>query len=144
MIRDATAADVPALAQLLTQLGYPVQAGEIGGRLARVQSTARVVVAVGGAGVPDGLIVTHVVNALEQPLPMCLIVALVVREAERGRGVGGELLAEAERWAAEHGCGRVIVGTASHREGAKRFYRARGYEETGVRFAKLLPSSTPR
>lgn len=140
MIRDAVAADAAHLSELLTQLGYPASAPQVAARLDRVQRRSRVVVAVDGGDVPAGLIGLARIDTLEHDLPVCMVIALVVRDIHRRRGVGGELLAEAERWAVEQGCGRVVLGTAHHRTDAIRFYRSHGYQETGLRFAKPLPA----
>jgi GNAT superfamily N-acetyltransferase len=144
MIRDALPADAAALSELLTQLGYPASANEVAARLARVQRRSRVVVAVAAQGIPAGLIVLATIDALEHDLPLCMVVALVVRDRDRRRGVGAELLAEAERWAVDQGCGRIVLGTAHHRTEAIRFYRSHGYQETGLRLVKPLSDRTFR
>jgi GNAT superfamily N-acetyltransferase len=144
MIRDARPADAGSLCELLTQLGYPTSASEVASRLARVQRRSRVAVAADAQDTPAGLIVLATIDALEHELPLCMVVALVVRDSDRRRGVGAELLAEAESWAAGQGCGRVVLGTAHHRTDAIRFYRAHGYQETGLRFVKRLSASTSR
>jgi GNAT superfamily N-acetyltransferase len=120
MIRDAGPADAAHLSDLLTQLGYPASAVDVAARLARVMRHSRVVVAVDAGDVPAGLVVLARIDALEHDLPLCMVVALVVRDSARRRGVGGDLLAEAERWAVEQGCGRVVLGTAHHRTDAIR------------------------
>lgn len=144
MIRDARPADAASLCELLTQLGYPASADEVAVRLAHVQRRSRVVVAADVQDTPAGLIVLATIDALEHDLPLCMVVALVVRDSDRRRGVGAELLAEAERWAVDQGCGRVVLGTADHRTDAIRFYRSHGYQETGLRFVKPLSASTSR
>jgi len=140
MIRDADAGDAAHLSELLTQLGYPASAADVAARLARVTQHSRLVVVVDREDVPAGLIVLARIDALEHDLPLCMIVALVVRDSDRRRGAGGELLAEAERWAVEQGCGRVVLGTAHRRIDAIGFYRSHGYLETGIRFVKTLPA----
>jgi ribosomal protein S18 acetylase RimI-like enzyme len=47
-------------------------------------------------------------------------------------------VAELEAFARQHGCDRIIVTTANHRDGAHRFYDRLGYEFTGRRYAKSL------
>jgi GNAT superfamily N-acetyltransferase len=140
VIRDAVDADAEHLSELLTQLGYPASPADVAARLARVTRRSRLVVAVDAGDVPAGLVVLARIDALEHDRPLCMVVALVVRDSDRRRGVGGELLAEAERWALEQGCGRVVLGTAHQRTDAIRFYRSHGYQETGLRFVKTLPA----
>lgn len=66
------------------------------------------------------------------------IVALSVSEDFRGRGVGRELVRRAEAWVRSRGGRRMVVNTRASRDGARRFYRRLGYDETGLRFARQL------
>ena len=53
-----------------------------------------------------------------------------VREALRGRGVGGDLLAWCISWARDNGCGVVQLTTDTRRADARRFYEAAGFVAT--------------
>jgi glucosamine-phosphate N-acetyltransferase len=59
---------------------------------------------------------------------------LVVDEAHRGKGIGGELLQRAVELAKEAGCGKVELDSAFHREEAHRFYERQGFEKRGLIF----------
>jgi GNAT superfamily N-acetyltransferase len=63
---------------------------------------------------------------------------LVVDESLTGRGIGAALLRHAESFLASHGCARVEVTSAAHREAAHRFYERQGYARQGVRFSRDL------
>lgn len=130
MIRDAVASDADALAALSVQLGYPSSATEISERLEGIQTRGdgRVVVVVFG-GTVVGWIHVLGVHVLESP-PHAEIVGLVVDERLRGRGIGAELVAAAEHWAAERRYAKISVRSNVIREAAHRFYRRLGYHET--------------
>ena len=56
------------------------------------------------------------------------LMALVVGDGARGRGVGRDLLRAAETWAADRGCLSLLVATRVTRTDAHRFYRREGYD----------------
>jgi N-acetylglutamate synthase-like GNAT family acetyltransferase len=127
-VRRATLDDAAALAALTGQLGYPVEADEQARRLALVLASKRdaVFVAVNA----DDRVVgwTHIQQRLMlESSDQALIAGLVVDEAHRSAGVGLELLAAAEAWAAELGMGSVRVLSRVERERAHRFYMREGY-----------------
>jgi GNAT superfamily N-acetyltransferase len=139
LIRQAVPADVPALAALATLLGYPTTADAMRERLWRIaaredyqtyvaERDGRVV---GFAGVMHGL--TYVYDP-----PYARLLSLVVEPGERGKGTGAALVAAAERWGRARGAEQMHLTTATHREGAHRFYEGLGYERTGARYARKL------
>ncbi len=66
------------------------------------------------------------------------IADLVVDEAQRGRGVGRALLAEAETYARRQGLRHVLIGVAAGNAGADRLYAAQGYALYGAERLKSL------
>jgi len=69
----------------------------------------------------------------EPPGSYALVADLVVREAFRGRGLGAELLAAAERFARAAGAAELRVGVLSRNRTAALIYRSAGFaphEET--------------
>ena len=129
-IRPMAAADAPRVAVLTTQLGYPVEAGELLARLDDVW-----------ARTDDGLLVAtdaddevigwvHVARiALLERSDIALINGLVVDEGSRSAGIGAGLVAAAEAWARDHGATTIMVRSRSTRERAHRFYERIGYAE---------------
>jgi N-acetylglutamate synthase-like GNAT family acetyltransferase len=138
-IREAVAADAPAVASLLGQLGYPVKEEAVVGRIARHRTSGSDVLLVAEAdGEKAGLAALHVSLALEYEGDAGKLSALVVDERFRGRGIGRALVAAIEAEARARGCVLLFLTTAERRGDAHEFYRAVGFEETGRRFAKPL------
>ena len=138
-IRPATACDAAVAASLVTQLGYPTSPEQAGERLARLaaEASTTVLLAVEGESVV-GLAVLRVEGLIEHDRPAGVLLALVVDEARRGRGVGRALVRAVEERAREVGCFAVVLNTADHRAGAHAFYQRLGYRDTGRRFARAL------
>jgi N-acetylglutamate synthase-like GNAT family acetyltransferase len=138
-VRDATRADVPAIAGLLDQLGYPASEDDVAARLRRLGETGadRLFVAeLDGAVV--GLAGIHVSRSLEYDEDAAKVSAIVVDERAQKGGVGRALMAAVEAEARERGCVLLFLTTAERRADAHAFYGRLGFEETGRRFAKRL------
>ncbi|WP_137913126.1 GNAT family N-acetyltransferase [Rudaea sp. 3F27F6] len=129
-IRVASDGDVSILARLAAQLGYPVDAAEMGARYARVRA-ARVGEVFVAEHIADEQVVgwTHVVPRLQlEDAPFAELAGLVVDDAVRGAGVGAVLLKAAEMWARSEGFATMRVRSNVVRERAHRFYEREGYE----------------
>ncbi|MBO7744504.1 GNAT family N-acetyltransferase [Paenibacillus sp. MWE-103] len=60
---------------------------------------------------------------------------LVTKSSMRSKGYGNELLAHVHRYAKEHGCGIVALGSGLANLDAHRFYETKmGYEKTAYSF----------
>src|SRR4051794_12101375 len=129
-VRDARPSDAEGIAQLLTELGYPVSPERLGRRLQVLagERAPRGVVAEGG-GELCGVAALHCMHLLERDDPTCRLTALVVAPEARGRGVGRALLARVEREARGRGCVQLEVTTAEPHAGAHEFYERLGFEE---------------
>jgi GNAT superfamily N-acetyltransferase len=138
VIRAPRPDDAPAIASLLTELGYPVRPDEMPARLTALSgdSTAIWVAELDGEVVALGT--GRLFAAINQDAPVAWLTALVVAERVRRRGVGKQLVAIAEDWARQHGASRLTLTSALHRREAHEFYRRLGYDHTGVRLAKQL------
>jgi len=139
VIRGAAEEDAPAIADLLTQLGYPTSAEQARLRLARIlPDPAWATLVFEGLGRMLAFGGIQVSASYEHDTPVARIVAMVVDEAARRRGVGGELVAALERRAASMGARKIVVTSASRRADAHAFYEKLGYARTGMRFGKEL------
>ena len=139
-IRPATIGDVPSIADLNDQLGYPAPESELEARLAGVLANDEHAVLVATEDDrPIGWVHVAVERGLEASRVACLR-GLIVDEAHRSEGIGRLLIGAAEDWARERGCQVVIVRTRVTRERAHRFYRREGFElvKTSHVFGKPL------
>lgn len=130
MIRLACQGDAASIAALTSQLGYPTTPDAMQSRLAHALASELDVVMVAAA--PGGGVAgwIHVIERhLLESAPFCEIMGLVVDEAQRGRGVGAELVRAGEAWARGRGVSTLRVRSNVVRERAHAFYRANGYTE---------------
>lgn len=136
-IREAKPADLDALECLIEELGCTPGRETVAANLERLAHGPmdRTYVAETGARVM-GLITVHLVPLLHDRYSTARITALVVSEAERGRGIAAALVAKAEEFAREKKCNRAEIMSRDGREGAHRFYAKLGYETNDRRFIK--------
>jgi GNAT superfamily N-acetyltransferase len=129
-IRVAAVTDAPELADLTTQLGYPVETDAMRARLERLLASSDdvVLVAVDPDDRPIGWIHVAMLALLEHG-DYASINGLVVDEGERGVGIGHALLGAGEAWAREQGAIEITVRSRSTRTRAHRFYERNGYDE---------------
>jgi N-acetylglutamate synthase-like GNAT family acetyltransferase len=129
-IRDATPNDIPALAELITQLGYPTTPEQMSRRFAAISnhSDYRTVLAQDETEVVGMIGMTRNLS-WESDGFFVRIIALVVSQTARQRGVGEQLIKEAERWATELGATRLILnsGNRPERAAAHQFYPKMGF-----------------
>jgi GNAT superfamily N-acetyltransferase len=130
-IRPAAATDVPLLEAVLQDVPQGKQRARIAD-----QAAGMLVYLVAWHGRrPVGHVLVRWKGCLPGGFaPGCpLIEDLFVLEAQRGRGIGRRLLAEAERLVQAHGPRRVAlaVGLLPHYEPAHRLYAQRGYRHIG-------------
>ncbi|MBW4542314.1 MAG: GNAT family N-acetyltransferase [Myxacorys chilensis ATA2-1-KO14] len=138
-IRNACLDDSPAIACLMSQLGYLTFPDEMKERLVAilvdpsymtfVAEYQKEVVGVIGVGVG---------RYYEKNGTYGRLLALAVDEKWRSRGIGASLVAEAERWLKKRKVTSIVVNSGKQRSAAHRFYERLGYEETGLRLVKLL------
>jgi PhnO protein len=139
-IRQLTADDAEAVAELSSQLGYPCSTGDIRERIGEISRTTD---RVAFAAVVDGQLVGWIDAAMERHLQSpasAVIGGLVVREDTRGLGVGRRLCLAIEEWARSQSVSLVRVRSQIKREDAHRFYLRDGYRQvkTSLVFEKPI------
>lgn len=140
-IRPARTDDVTRLAAFLRSLGYfdvieaePPQATR--DRVSRALSDVLgrpdhlILLATDEAGAVVGYVGMHWLPCLFLDGPECFVSELFVDPRARGDGLGGRLLAEAERAARDQGCARMQLINFRTRESYRRgFYAKQGWVE---------------
>ncbi|KKL38204.1 GCN5 family acetyltransferase [Burkholderia contaminans FFH2055] len=137
--REARLADCAAIARLLCQLGYEATPALIHEKL---QSFAdkpgdRVCVATMGGEVV-GSISLHILPLFHAAGNLGRITSMVVDERHRGCGIGGALMATAERWFESGRCVKLEVTSGDQRPDAHRFYAHHGFVRDGQRFSRKM------
>jgi GNAT superfamily N-acetyltransferase len=139
VIRAPRPDETAALAELVTQLGYPSTAAQLERRLERIRrDPAHGVLVAEADGVVAGLATLYTVPLLEHDDPGFVFASLVVGERFRRRGIATELAQAVEAEALARGCTRIVLSSAHRRADAHAFYERLGYEHTGRRYAKEL------
>lgn len=139
-IRAARTYDAQTIAELGKELGYPASRQQIATRLAGIESepSSRVLVAEDASGRVVGWL--HVAARTQVTEDPCAeILALVVDEGARGRGIGALLVDAAEAWARSIGCVMIRVRSRDTRERAHRFYERAGFVRNKVQVVLHKP-----
>ncbi len=140
-IRECQISDAASIANLSGQLGYAVPFQEMVHRLRHMSDNPdhTVLVASLESGEVVGWIDVGIVFHLQSGA-YCEIGGLVVSEAVRSNGIGRELVAAGEQWAASRGMKKVLVRSNAIRADAHRFYLRENYMQvkTSAVFEKKL------
>ena len=138
-IRNASSADVTAIKNLLTQLGYPnlTEQDVINNIQSHSSEGYRLLVAEEGKTIL-GFIALHWFDLLHWKEKIGRISAFCVEESARSKGVGKKLLKATEDLFMEQGCAKIEVTSNAKRTRAHQFYLNLGYEEDSRRFVKYL------
>jgi GNAT superfamily N-acetyltransferase len=135
-IRRAIPADAEGLAALSRELGYPVTANQMAGRLADLLTREGDIVLV--AESEPGQVVGWVHGAEQRLLESarrCELLGLVVDARMRGRGVGRSLVSAVEEWARGRGLEQMAVRSNVTRTESHPFYEHLGYARVKTQHA---------
>jgi GNAT superfamily N-acetyltransferase len=141
MIRRAEVGDVPGIARLAAQLGGATELTQLPARLSRILEHAShaVFVAEGDAGLSGFAAAEH---RLLLPFGEWVeLMSLVVDEDSRRQGLGAQLVAAVEAWAARRGVQRVLVRSSVTRDAAHPFYRGLGYAHLKTQHVYVKPGA---
>ncbi|HKG05493.1 MAG TPA: GNAT family N-acetyltransferase [Pedobacter sp.] len=138
-IRKAETKDVPAIRDLLEQLGYPTQDGLVARRLEKlgISSEHCDVVCESGNNVV-GFMSVHFIPQVAFDAEYAVISYLIVDDQKRSHGIGKALEEYATEIAVERGCRRIYLHSNARRVDAHRFYIRQDYEEYAKTFVKYL------
>jgi GNAT superfamily N-acetyltransferase len=92
-------------------------------------------------GIVVGFVNVHVVvetHSLLQPLCFARVGSIVVTAAQRGRGIGRELMARAEQWARQQDASEIRLNVWAFNRNALRLYEELDYEVRSHNLGKRL------
>ncbi|HXE54042.1 MAG TPA: GNAT family N-acetyltransferase [Tepidisphaeraceae bacterium] len=142
MIREMESKDCERVSELLEQLGYPTPLEQVVDRFNRLdQVNHRLFVAECEQGVVGWAHAAMRSSITSQA--RIEIVALVVDERHRRKGIGRELLRRIEDWSREAGLDVVRVTSNLARQESHALYLASGYalEKKSAVYSKRLPKT---
>jgi GNAT superfamily N-acetyltransferase len=141
IIRDAHEGDIEALTVLMNDLSYPTTVAEMQERFKAivVHPDYRTILAV----IDDeivGMAGLHKGNFYEKNGMYLRILAFVVKQNIRNKGIGKILIKASEHWAMEQGLHTIIInsGNRDDRKVAHVFYHKMGYTIKSSGFVKQL------
>ncbi|MDB5371886.1 MAG: GCN5-related N-acetyltransferase [Belnapia sp.] len=138
-IRAATKPDAPGLAEVLAEAGCAIAPAALAERLAALQQAAGAALIAAEWGPPSGLVVLHWYRTLGAAQPIAQITGLLVRPADRRRGIGRLLLKAAAQAARTAGCGALeLLAPGEAAPSLDAFCRATGFTAQGTRFLRPL------
>ncbi|HEX6431440.1 MAG TPA: GNAT family N-acetyltransferase [Niastella sp.] len=141
IIRQATDDDVPALASLMNELGYPTTVAEMQDRYNLLKSHADYATWVAVCNNQVAGMIGLLRNIYYEKNGVYIRVgALVVNKAFRKMGLGKALLQKSFDWAVETGAGQVLLnsGNRDERKEAHAFYQHLGFEPKTIGFVKIV------
>lgn len=130
-IRRITRKDAEELAVLCAELGYPSTSEQCIARISVLEDRLdQQILGIAETGEDKILGFVHVrLNDLLEVDRQAEVAALVVREGQRGRGLGRKLLEAAEVWASEY-TKTIVLRSRIQRVDAHEFYRRAGFTNT--------------
>jgi len=135
IVREMTLHDAQRLAELTTQLGYPITSATMLGRIHLFLNNPYGKVFV--AAIQDnvvGYICIWVREHFHDAHRAARILALVVDTNYQRRGIGTKLIAAAEQYAQQQGCISIDLTSGNKRIDAHVFYENLGYKPDQTKY----------
>lgn len=146
-LRPVRQQDVSALTGLLGQLGYPTTEPVVLERLHHwLDDPSSWLIGADDDGELVGVAALHVMPMLEISGKLGRLLALVVDERYRSRGLGQLLVAATEEQARAAGCVKLEITSNRRRTRTHEFYQLLGYADictSSARFVKSLADDQP-
>ena len=117
----------------------PRAPSDLAARIARFSTEDSRVLAAEASGEVIGFVAFHVLPRFETDERFARIVALVVDPGVRARGIGRQLMVEAERIAAEEGAAFLEVTAGHHRPDARKLFESLGYDAGLAAYLRKRP-----
>jgi ribosomal protein S18 acetylase RimI-like enzyme len=137
-VRAMDEADVPRVATLLGELGYPTRDDELLTRFASVRELPDEALFVFEiAGIVQAWMQVRVMRPLEVGVH-AEISGLVVSASARRTGAGRALVTEAERWARSRNLSNVTVRSNVTRDASHAFYKSLGFRAIKTQHVYVL------
>ncbi|MBO8157919.1 MAG: GNAT family N-acetyltransferase [Bacillaceae bacterium] len=140
-IRTIRPGDFEQLPPLLSELGYPASPDEIKKRYQKILDNLlyHTFVAEQNREI-IGLLGMHMELSYVNNQPAARIIAMVVSLQHRNKGIGKQLMNQAEKTARENNAYMIVLnsGNRPERKGAHRFYEGLGFQGTATGFYKRL------
>jgi GNAT superfamily N-acetyltransferase len=134
-IRVARESDANDVATLTGQLGYDVSPAAARQRLSRILRRADQQFFIAEFdGRTVGWLHALIAEYVEAE-PFVVLGRLVIDRTHRGKGIGTQLLEQAEKWARKQGCAVVRLWSTSTRAAAHQFYEQLGYTNVKTQYA---------
>jgi predicted N-acetyltransferase YhbS len=139
-IREAQEADAVALAELLTELGYPSKISFARKHIRRSQAfhNQSVILVADHLKAVVGFVAMNRFEVLPYPYAWLRITAMCVTADHRHTGIGRALEASTRRMAASLDCSCIEVTSNIRRTDAHRFYKKLGYTEASKGYTKCI------
>jgi GNAT superfamily N-acetyltransferase len=140
-IREAEPADIVALTELMSELGYNTTPNEMKTRFENIQKHQdyKTFIATYETEIL-GMVGLSKNYSYEQNGIYVRVLALVTRSSFRQKGIGKKLMDAAENWARKIGADKVLLncGNREERAIAQLFYKKIGYQIRSSGFVKKL------
>ncbi|WP_068672043.1 GNAT family N-acetyltransferase [Oceanobacillus sp. Castelsardo] len=70
-------------------------------------------------------------------VPFLVIEDVIVKDGNRGKGIGRQLMESLDKFATDKNCAYAILVSSAFREGAHQFYEKAGFTDSVIGFRKL-------
>src|SRR5262245_37310890 len=137
-IRLAELGDTDAITALLVELGYEVTTDHVRQHLSTTGSNDNCVFVATSKGVVVGMLALIVNRWIQLDKPIARVPAMIVEGSHQRRGIGRRLIDHAADHARSLGCGALELTSANNNADAHAFYRDIGFEQTSLRFKRML------
>jgi GNAT superfamily N-acetyltransferase len=138
-LRPIRRTDASLLAGLLGELGYPTTEAAVHERLDYwLDDPASWLIGAADGDDLIGVAALGVLPALEVTGKLGRLVALVVDERYRGKGIGQSLVRAAEEQARAAGCIKMEITSSRYRNRTHKIYQQLGYEDICASSARFI------